>query len=162
ITHDLGVVAGSCERVMVMYGGRVMERAPVDPLFAAPSHPYAQGLLAAIPRVDQKGARLSAIPGSPPNMTQPPAGCPFAPRCPYVMEICIPVMPPLEAFGDQRARACHAAAERVWAGPPARAEADEPAAAQMLERTAGELPERLPDAAVAGAGSAGVTPEGGA
>ena len=161
ITHDLGVVAGSCERVMVMYGGRTMDRAPVDPLFAAPSHPYTQGLLAAIPRVDQKGARLSAIPGSPPNMTRPPAGCPFVPRCPYAMDICQDVMPPLVELEPARRRACHAAVERVWAGPPALVETPEPAAAEMQERMAGDLPGNLPDAAVAGAGSAGVTPEGG-
>ena len=101
ITHDLGVIAGSAERVMVMYGGRVMERAPVDPLFADPAHPYTQGLLAAIPRVDQKGDRLSAIPGSPPNMTHPPAGCPFAPRCAYVIQTCRQVMPPLDPFADR-------------------------------------------------------------
>jgi oligopeptide transport system ATP-binding protein len=97
ITHDLGVIAGSAERVMVMYGGRVMERAPVDPAVRRPAHPYTQGLLAAIPRVDQKGDQLSAIPGSPPNMTHPPAGCPFAPRCAYVMEVCQTTMPPLRA-----------------------------------------------------------------
>ncbi|AUM73934.1 oligopeptide/dipeptide ABC transporter ATP-binding protein [Paracoccus jeotgali] len=117
ITHDLGVVAGSCERVMVMYGGRVMERAPTDPLFADPAHPYTQGLLWAIPRVDQKGDQLSAIPGSPPNMTRPPAGCPFAPRCDYVRPICETVMPPLEAFDPGRSRACHAPLAEVRAGP---------------------------------------------
>ncbi|SMG15948.1 oligopeptide/dipeptide ABC transporter ATP-binding protein [Paracoccus sp. J56] len=107
ITHDLGVVAGACERVMVMYGGRVMERAAVAPLFADPAHPYTRGLLAAIPRVDQQGEQLAAIPGSPPNMTNPPPGCPFAPRCAYVMPAC-EAMPPLEAFAPGRERACHA------------------------------------------------------
>ena len=108
ITHDLGVVAGACERVMVMYGGRVMERAPTDPLFADPSHPYTQGLLQAIPRLDQRGDQLSAIPGSPPNMTLPPPGCPFQPRCAYAMPICEAQMPLLDDFAPGRARACHA------------------------------------------------------
>ncbi len=117
ITHDLGVVAGSCERVMVMYGGRVMEKSPTDPIFADPTHPYTQGLLAAIPRVDQKGDKLSAIPGSPPNMSRPPAGCPFAPRCDYVMEVCQTTMPPLEMFAPARERACFAAIDTVRAGP---------------------------------------------
>ncbi|MBA4489321.1 oligopeptide/dipeptide ABC transporter ATP-binding protein [Paracoccus sp. S1E-3] len=117
ITHDLGVVAGSCERVMVMYGGRVMEKSPTDPVFADPTHPYTQGLLAAIPRVDQKGDKLSAIPGSPPNMSRPPAGCPFAPRCDYVMEVCQTTMPPLETFAPGRERACFAGIDTVRAGP---------------------------------------------
>ena len=164
ITHDLGVVAGSCERVMVMYGGRTLERAPVDPLFAAPTQPYTQGLLSAIPRVDQKGSRLSAIPGSPPNMTRPPAGCPFTPRCAYVMDVCHQAMPPLVTFEPGRSRACYAEIERVMAGPPPVVEMPEPAAAELLETTAPDLTaalsDALPDAAVAGAGSAGVTPEG--
>ncbi len=109
ITHDLGVVAGSCERVMVMYGGRVMERAPVDPIFADPAHPYTQGLLAAIPRLDQPDDLLAAIPGSPPNMTDPPPGCPFAPRCTYRFAPCEASMPPLQGFAPGRDRACHAA-----------------------------------------------------
>ena len=118
ITHDLGVVASSCERVMVMYGGRVMERAPTDPMFADPSHPYTQGLLRAIPRVDQKGDQLSAIPGSPPNMSRPPAGCPFAPRCDYVMDRCEVEMPPLIDFAPSRQRACFADIDTVRNGPP--------------------------------------------
>ena len=126
ITHDLGVVAGSCERVMVMYGGRVMERAPVDPLFADPAHPYTRGLLAAIPRVDRPGARLAAIPGSPPNMTAAPPGCPFAPRCAWAMPVCAR-MPALTAHAPGRERACHAPIEAVRAAPPAPAAARKPA-----------------------------------
>ena len=68
ITHDLGVVAGFCERVLVMYGGRVMEQGPTEPLFAQPTHPYTRGLLAAVPRVDDQDATMKAIPGNPPNM----------------------------------------------------------------------------------------------
>ncbi|MFB2532304.1 ABC transporter ATP-binding protein [Paracoccus sp. p4-l81] len=107
ITHDLGVVAGSCEHVTVLYGGRIMEQAPVDPIFGQPLHPYTHGLLAAIPRVDQMGEDLSAIPGSPPDMTRPPAGCPFAPRCALRIPVCETVMPPLDDIPPARRRACH-------------------------------------------------------
>ncbi|UOA34246.1 Oligopeptide transport ATP-binding protein OppD (plasmid) [Sulfitobacter sp. DSM 110093] len=106
ITHDLGVVAGFCERVLVMYGGRVMEQGPTEPLFAEPTHPYTRGLLAAVPRVDDQDATMKAIPGNPPNMAAPPEGCPFRPRCTYAGEDCR-VMPPLAPFAQGRARACH-------------------------------------------------------
>lgn len=106
ITHDLGVVAGFCERVLVMYGGRVMEQGPTEPLFAQPTHPYTRGLLAAVPRVDDEDATMKAIPGNPPNMAAPPEGCPFRPRCAYAGEDCR-VMPPLAPFAKGRARACH-------------------------------------------------------
>ncbi|UMA65887.1 ATP-binding cassette domain-containing protein [Roseivivax marinus] len=114
ITHDLGVVAGFCERVTVMYGGRVMERAPTDPLFEKPTHPYTRGLLHAVPRVDQGQDRMEAIPGNPPNMARPPQGCPFRPRCAHAGEDCT-VMPPLAPAGDGRARACHRPVEEVAA-----------------------------------------------
>ena len=106
ITHDLGVVAGFCERVLVMYGGRVMEQGPTEPLFAEPTHPYTRGLLAAVPRVDDEDATMKAIPGNPPNMAAPPEGCPFRPRCNYAGDDCR-VMPPLAPFDTDRARACH-------------------------------------------------------
>ncbi|ETW12517.1 oligopeptide/dipeptide ABC transporter ATPase [Roseivivax marinus] len=114
ITHDLGVVAGFCERVTVMYGGRVMERAPTDPLFEKPTHPYTRGLLHAVPRVDQGQDRMEAIPGNPPNMARPPQGCPFRPRCAHAGEDCT-VMPPLAPAGDGRGRACHRPVEEVAA-----------------------------------------------
>ena len=95
ITHDLGVVAELCSRVLVMYGGMVMEEAPIDDIFHRPRHPYTMGLLASIPNIKQdKSQRLTPIPGSPPDMTNPPAGCPFAPRCPYARQICLEQMPP--------------------------------------------------------------------
>ncbi|MFV0385490.1 oligopeptide/dipeptide ABC transporter ATP-binding protein [Paracoccus sp. (in: a-proteobacteria)] len=108
ITHDLGVVAGACRQVAVMYGGRIRETGPVGPLFREPAHPYTQGLLAAIPRIDQPGDELAAIPGSPPNMTRPPQGCAFEPRCPYRRAGCTTERPQLERFADTRARACFA------------------------------------------------------
>jgi oligopeptide transport system ATP-binding protein len=107
ITHDLGVIAGFCDEVIVMYGGRVMEQAPVEPLFYSPSHPYTRGLLRAIPRVDQQGDTLDSIPGSPPNMTQAQTGCPFAPRCDFVSDVCRKTLPPMHEFGVGRKRACH-------------------------------------------------------
>ena len=113
ITHDLGVVAGFCESVLVLYGGQVMEKSPTDPLFATPSHPYTHGLLAAIPRVDQEGEALSAIPGSPPNMTNPPPGCPFAPRCGYAGEDCLDHLDPLTEFAPGRFRACNRSVEEL-------------------------------------------------
>ena len=115
ITHDLGVVAGSCERVAVMYGGRIRELGPVDPIFADPTHPYTQGLLEAIPRIDHEGDELSAIPGSPPNMNNPPPGCAFAPRCTYRRAGCTDQDPALEDFAPGRARACFAPIEDVRA-----------------------------------------------
>lgn len=89
ITHDLGVVAELCSRVLVMYGGLVMEEAPIDELFERPAHPYTMGLLRSIPSVKQdKSQRLTPIPGSPPDMLHPPAGCPFAARCAYARRVC--------------------------------------------------------------------------
>ncbi|KFE36579.1 oligopeptide/dipeptide ABC transporter ATP-binding protein [Thioclava atlantica] len=114
ITHDLGVVAGFCERAIVMYGGQVMEEAPVDPLFAQPTHPYTKGLLGALPRLDTDRA-MTPIRGNPPNMTGMPTGCPFCPRCDFVEEICARQMPPLTGFAEGRARACHRAIEEVAA-----------------------------------------------
>ena len=113
ITHDLGVVAGFCEQVVVMYGGQVMEQSPVDPLFARPTHPYTRGLLKAIPRVDQLGEELASIPGTPPNMMRAPKGCPFAPRCDYVMDNCTEWLSPLTEFEPGRFRACNRPVEEV-------------------------------------------------
>ena len=108
VTHDLGVIAGFCGEVIVMYGGRVMERAPVDPLFETPSHPYTHGLIGAIPRLDvAHGETLVTIPGQPPNMARPPKGCPFAPRCPHTDDQCDRETPTLIPFAPGRARACH-------------------------------------------------------
>ena len=113
ITHDLGVVAGFCEEVLVLYGGRVMEQGPVDPIFETPSHPYTQGLLRAIPRLDHSDTTLATIPGSPPNMTRPPTGCPFGPRCNYVSDTCKAAPPDLVAFAPDRLRACNRSVEEL-------------------------------------------------
>jgi len=109
ITHDLGVVAGLCDDVMVMYGGRVMEHASADAIFHRPSHPYTRGLLAALPRLDADGGALASIPGNPPNMNALPPGCPFSARCRFVEDRCVTTMPLLQklAPGSPTLRACH-------------------------------------------------------
>src|SRR5262245_6246201 len=99
ITHDLGVVAGHADRVVVMYAGRVVETAPTDALFERPTHPYTEGLLAAVPRIDAPQARLHAIPGQVPAATAWPAGCRFHPRCPYAWDKCTAQEPPLLETG---------------------------------------------------------------
>ncbi|HEX8032869.1 MAG TPA: ABC transporter ATP-binding protein [Ktedonobacterales bacterium] len=107
ITHDLGVVAGTCDRVHVMYAGRIVETAPTRTLFKTPAHPYTQALLAAVPRSDtQPGTRLTAIGGQPPNLVNLPAGCPFAPRCPKVQQRCRVELPPLDTAGPNQKAAC--------------------------------------------------------
>jgi oligopeptide transport system ATP-binding protein len=111
ITHDLGVIAGFCRDVMVLYGGQVMEQAPVDLLFESPAHPYTRGLINAIPRVDTLGETLVTIPGTPPNMLRAPKGCPFAPRCAYAAEDCDDHLAPLTAFAPGRLRACNRSLE---------------------------------------------------
>jgi peptide/nickel transport system ATP-binding protein len=95
ITHDLGVVAEVCDEVAVMYAGEIVERAPVDELFSNPQHPYTVGLLGSIPRLDHRVAHLATIEGMVPNMTNPPAACRFAARCPFVADICTKTPPPL-------------------------------------------------------------------
>lgn len=113
ITHDLGVVAEMCERVVVMYAGRVVEEADVFSLFARPLHPYTEGLLASIPRLDDERETLHAIPGVVPDPLARPSGCRFATRCAYVMDRCRREDPPLETFGPGLKAACFLAAERL-------------------------------------------------
>ncbi|TAJ82584.1 ABC transporter ATP-binding protein [Reyranella sp.] len=102
ITHAMGVVAETCQRVTVMYAGKVVEEAPVEALFGNPRHPYTQGLIRSIPRVDraaEKKQRLEAIAGTVPSLLDPPPGCRFASRCKYAMEVCTRAMPPLKEVG---------------------------------------------------------------
>ena len=108
ITHDLGVIAGMADDVMVMYAGQVMEHAPRRGLFKEPSHPYTLGLLGSLPRLDASGVRLTAIAGQPPSLIRPPAGCPFHPRCPQVMERCGVEQPPFFAVpsGEEHESSC--------------------------------------------------------
>lgn len=88
ITHDLGVVASTCQRIIVMYGGKIMEMGTVDEIFYSPHHPYTMGLLKSIPKVGADKRRLVPILGTPPDMLKPPTGCPFYPRCEFAMQIC--------------------------------------------------------------------------
>ena len=108
ITHDLGVVAELCSKVIVMYGGMIMEEASVEDLFYKPSHPYTLGLLRSIPRLTQhKEEKLQPIPGSPPDMLNPPKGCPFSPRCEYARNICKDTLPEYFHISDTHRSMCH-------------------------------------------------------
>jgi peptide/nickel transport system ATP-binding protein len=107
ITHDLGVVAGHADRVLVMYAGKLVEAADADTLFHAPRHPYTLGLLSSLARLDRRrGERLEPIPGQPPSLIRVPPGCPFHPRCPFATEICWEEMPALTGPSTHVA-ACH-------------------------------------------------------
>src|SRR2546430_9275908 len=106
ITHDLGVVAEVCDEVAVMYAGEIVERAPVDELFANPQHPYTVGLLGSIPRLDRRASHLATIEGMVPNMADPPSGCRFAARCPFVVETCVAAPPPLAIVSPGHAAPC--------------------------------------------------------
>lgn len=107
ITHDLGVVAGLCDKVLVMYAGRTMEYGTTDNVFYNPSHPYTQGLLEAIPRLDTEGEILTTIPGNPPNLLQLPIGCPFQERCIHASDKCRTESPELIKCENHGLRACH-------------------------------------------------------
>jgi peptide/nickel transport system ATP-binding protein len=109
ITHAMGVVAEVAQRVIVMYAGKVVEEAPVEELFANPRHPYTQGLIRSIPRIDLaavKKTRLEAIPGSVPSLLRPPAGCRFAARCRHAMDACREAEPPLVTDENGHKVAC--------------------------------------------------------
>ena len=117
ITHDLGVIAKLCDRVLVMYGGKVVENGLVDDIFYQKAHPYTKGLLQSIARLDMKKEdQLVSIEGTPPDLFSPPKGCPFAVRCEYAMEICYEEMPEQTSFSDERLAYCwlhHSYAPRV-------------------------------------------------
>ncbi|OOS23370.1 oligopeptide ABC transporter ATP-binding protein OppD [Moraxella pluranimalium] len=107
ITHDLGVVAGTCDRILVMYAGRTMAYGKTEEIFYNPTHPYTIGLLGAVPRLDNDNERLTTIPGNPPNLLNLPVGCPFVERCQYAMDICHSTPPELQFLPNERQRACH-------------------------------------------------------
>jgi oligopeptide transport system ATP-binding protein len=106
VSHDLGVVAGIADRVLVMYAGRIVEEGPADRVFAAAGHPYTRGLLASVPRADDARPVLAAIPGNPPDPSALPPGCPFHPRCVRAQEECREQRPPLRALGEGHRAAC--------------------------------------------------------
>jgi peptide/nickel transport system ATP-binding protein len=111
ITHDLGVVAGLCDRVAVMYSGKIVELSTADELYALPGHPYAAGLLSSTPRLDVVMPRLVSIEGSPPDLVKPPSGCSFAPRCPLAITPCLEESPGLKTHPNGRKVACWRAFE---------------------------------------------------
>ena len=117
ITHDLGIVASMCEKIAVMYAGRIVEYGMTDDIFYNPKHEYTKGLIKSIPRLDAKDhERLVPIEGTPVDMLNPPAGCPFAPRCDNCMKICLREMPPVTFFSDVHYTQC-------WLNQKAEAEA---------------------------------------
>jgi len=107
ISHDLGVVADVCSRIIVMYGGQVMEQGTVQDIFYNPKHPYTQGLLLAIPKINlEEKKRLIPILGTPPDLLNPPPGCPFAPRCEHTLKICVVKEPPYMTVSENHKTAC--------------------------------------------------------
>ena len=129
ITHDLGVVAGMADRVLVMYAGSVMEEAPTAALFAGPHHPYTIGLLRSLPRLDAGDRQaLVPIPGQPPDLARLPDGCPFAPRCPFAIGLCHEAMPDERVVGPDHRVRCHRPEVAAWhASGLVRSPADEEA-----------------------------------
>jgi peptide/nickel transport system ATP-binding protein len=107
ITHDLGVVGSLCDRLAVMYAGRVVESGPVDAVFARPAHPYTASLLRAVPMLGRGRVALTQIPGTVPNMAAPPPGCAFHPRCAHTGTRCASEEPATRDTGEGRALACH-------------------------------------------------------
>ncbi|MFR8977994.1 MAG: ABC transporter ATP-binding protein, partial [Christensenellales bacterium] len=120
ITHDLGVIAGMCSRVLVMYGGVVVEEGTVREIFYEPKHPYTWGLLRSIPQKSGEKRKLIPIPGSPPDLIAPPPGCPFVARCPYAMNICNSTLPEMTQLSDTHCARCRlldeGAPRVVWEG----------------------------------------------
>ncbi|OEY66404.1 ABC transporter ATP-binding protein [Marinobacter sp. X15-166B] len=115
ITHDLGVVAQVTQRMLVMYSGRIIEQGPTRDIIHHPRHPYTQGLIKALPQVGEPGTRLYQIPGSMPSLNRVPPGCPFNPRCPFVMERCLETMPDYVRSGAVDV-ACYEVEDRLAAG----------------------------------------------
>ncbi|MCK6256745.1 ABC transporter ATP-binding protein [Fictibacillus sp. KIGAM418] len=113
ITHDLGVVANLSQRVAVMYGGTIVETGTTDEVFYNPKHPYTWGLLSSMPKLNTNDKELLAIPGTPPNLLNPPKGCPFAARCPYAMQVCVDHMPDASDVSSTHKAACWLLDERA-------------------------------------------------
>ncbi len=113
ITHDLGVVANAAHRVAVMYGGKIVETGTVDEIFYQPKHPYTWGLLGSMPKLNEASEELQSIPGSPPDLKDPPKGCPFAARCPYAMKVCDQHMPAYIESSRTHKTACWLLDERA-------------------------------------------------
>ena len=117
ITHNLGVVAQICDRMAVLYAGRVVEMATTETIFSAPHHPYTIGLMKAVPKPGSRGTQLTAIPGNVPSNPGAVAGCAFASRCAYAMEICTQERPPLSEVGSSHHSACFLPAPKEMSSP---------------------------------------------
>jgi oligopeptide/dipeptide ABC transporter ATP-binding protein len=156
ITHDLGVIAETAKRVIVMYAGEVVEEAPVTELFARPHHPYAEGLLQAMPRVGHARERLTVIPGTVPPPTAWPTGCRFRDRCPYAWERCAVEHPPLYRIAGGHVSRCHLAEE-----PERRNQPHVPEAARRGEVPASEAPVVATERAGTGKRESGIGEESG-
>lgn len=113
ITHDLGVVANLSQRIAVMYGGTIVETGTTDEVFYNPKHPYTWGLLSSMPKLNATDKELLAIPGTPPNLLNPPKGCPFAARCPHAMQVCMDHMPDATDVSSTHKAACWLLDERA-------------------------------------------------
>jgi len=108
ISHDLSIIAETCEKLAIMYAGKIVEYGDTRSIFRNPMHPYTQGLIKAFPSIKGERVRLTSIPGQPPDLLHPPPACRFNPRCPYVMDICKKIEPPLEEHGEHgHLAACH-------------------------------------------------------
>ncbi|OLD12812.1 hypothetical protein AUF78_17575 [archaeon 13_1_20CM_2_51_12] len=108
ISHDLSIIAETCEKVAIMYAGRIVEYGNAVSIFKDPKHPYTQGLIKAFPSINGPRVRMTSIPGQPPDLLNPPSGCRFNPRCPYVMDVCKRVEPMLEEHGERgHTVSCH-------------------------------------------------------
>jgi len=108
ISHDLSILAETCEKIAIMYAGRIVEYGDAESVFKEPLHPYTQGLIKAFPSIKGERIRLTSIPGQPPDLLRPPPACRFNPRCPYVMDVCKKIDPPLEESGrGDHLVACH-------------------------------------------------------
>ena len=116
VTHDLGVAAEIADDAAVMYGGRIVEQAPIRELFRAPAHPYTEGLMQATVRRGQKGKALVPIPGAPPNLAALPPGCAFAARCPHTWEPCLAAVPPLHPVAAAHVARCHLVVSKLNQG----------------------------------------------
>jgi peptide/nickel transport system ATP-binding protein len=106
VTHDMAVHANVADRVMIMYAGRIAEEAPTESIFNAPLHPYTQHLIRSLPMIGERSTRAS-LKGTPPNLANPPSGCRFHPRCPYVMDVCRTEVPDLVSVKERHRVACH-------------------------------------------------------
>ena len=114
ITHNMGIVADTCLKTLVLYGGKVMEYGLTTDFFLNPSHPYTIGLLETMPRIDREYEFLKTIPGNPPNMMKLPNGCPFSSRCSYKVNDCLEIQPPIKTINNQNhQRACHVSLEEL-------------------------------------------------